>query len=417
MKNRAVRLTLLLLFLAAAGVTGYFVHASETRIREETATARDFDTGAVDAARAAVELRAAQQAYVAAGQGDDFWIKKASAAAAQLTTSLAALRANATSLQAQSALETALAAMKDFEQMDARAREFTVAGQRLLASDLIFSDGLEMTAAIAGAVATARFAEAEENERFTADLRRSEYVALAGCGVFALVVIIMLLPTGRKRESVAAVPSFDAIETRRDAFPAMSEFNAVDGIDDRLDLALTLDQNKRAATPPEPAEAALPESINLPGIAAVCTDLARIVDTRSLPAILEKTAAVLDAPGIVLWVADPDGRELAPTVAHGYPAQVVTRLGLIARDAENVTAAAFRTGLVQTVKGDAESNGAIAAPLITPAGAVGVMAAEVRGEGEQQPEKLAAAAIVAAQLATLVGPPASRGHSREIAGA
>ncbi|HEX9093986.1 MAG TPA: hypothetical protein VF902_08380, partial [Coriobacteriia bacterium] len=91
----------------------------------------------------------------------------------------------------------------------------------------------------------------------------------------------------------------------------------------------------------------------------------------------------------------------------------------IARDAQNATAAAFRTGLLQTVKSDAVSNGAIAAPLLTPAGCVGVMAAEVRGEGEQHEGKLAAATIVAAQLATLVGPPSARvqGRNAEAAGA
>jgi hypothetical protein len=44
------------------------------------------------------------------------------------------------------------------------------------------------------------------------------------------------------------------------------------------------------------------------------------------------------------------------------------------------------------------------------------MAAEVRHEGERDPAKLAAAAIVAAQLATLVGPPA-HAHAAEAAGA
>jgi hypothetical protein len=96
---------------------------------------------------------------------------------------------------------------------------------------------------------------------------------------------------------------------------------------------------------------------------------------------------------------------------------MVTRLGTIARDAQNVTASAFRTGLVQTVLTDAVSNGAIAAPLITPRGPVGVMAAEVRGEGEKQAAKLAAASIVAAQLATLVGPPVSRAQPKEASGA
>ena len=62
----------------------------------------------------------------------------------------------------------------------------------------------------------------------------------------------------------------------------------------------------------------------------LCGDLARVTDTRSLPGLLERTATLIDASGIVLWIADPDGRELAPIVTFGYPQQTVTRLGTIA---------------------------------------------------------------------------------------
>jgi hypothetical protein len=160
-----------------------------------------------------------------------------------------------------------------------------------------------------------------------------------------------------------------------------------------------------------PPAAATPAP-DLEAIASLCSDLARVADTRALPTILGRAATVLDAPGIVLWIADPDGRELSPIVTHGYSEKMVTRLGTILRDAENVTASAFRTSLMQTVDADAVSNGAIAAPLVTPVGCVGVMAAEVRHEGEKDSGKLAAATIVAAQLATLVGPPSARAHAR-----
>ena len=40
------------------------------------------------------------------------------------------------------------------------------------------------------------------------------------------------------------------------------------------------------------------------------------------------------------------------------------------------------------------------------------MAAEVRGDGEKQEAKLAAATILAAQLASLVGPPAVRDDAK-----
>jgi hypothetical protein len=158
--------------------------------------------------------------------------------------------------------------------------------------------------------------------------------------------------------------------------------------------------------------AASPAPTDFGAVASLCSELARVVDTQALPALLARTATVLDASGIVLWIADPDGRELAPIITHGYPQQVVSRLGTILQGAENATAAAFRTSLLQTVHGDAISNGAIAAPLVTPAGCVGVMAAEVRNDAEKEAARLATATIVAAQLATLVGPPSARAQAR-----
>jgi hypothetical protein len=80
-------------------------------------------------------------------------------------------------------------------------------------------------------------------------------------------------------------------------------------------------------------------------------------------------------------------------------------MGTIPRDAENTTAAAFRTGLVQIVKADEISHGAIAAPLLSPAGPLGVMAAELLQDGERRDATRAAVAIVAAQLSTLIAPP------------
>jgi hypothetical protein len=90
------------------------------------------------------------------------------------------------------------------------------------------------------------------------------------------------------------------------------------------------------------------------------------------------------------------------------------RFGAIGRDAGNVTALAYRTGLLQTMKSDAVSNGAVAAPLVTGGGCLGVLAAEMKDGGEQQEVLLAAAAIVASQLATLVGPPSTRAKSEAV---
>jgi GAF domain-containing protein len=143
--------------------------------------------------------------------------------------------------------------------------------------------------------------------------------------------------------------------------------------------------------------------VDLKLAADLCVELARVNDTQQIPSLLDRAAQVLDASGIVVWIADPDGRELVPTVAHGYPAAAIARVGAIPTDADNATAAAFRETRVRTVNSDALTGGAIVAPLVTPGGCVGVMAAEVRHERERSEEVRAIAAIVAAQLATLIG--------------
>jgi hypothetical protein len=162
--------------------------------------------------------------------------------------------------------------------------------------------------------------------------------------------------------------------------------------------------------PSSPAPPALP-SVDLAAVASLCSALSQVDDTMALPPLLEQAAVVLDAAGIILWIADPDGRELSAVLAQGYPQNLINRLGTIPRNAENATAAAFRTGVLQVVYADGASNGAIAAPLVTCGGCVGVMAAEVREGSEKQDAKLAAATILAAQLAALVGPPAVRSES------
>ncbi len=395
MRNLAVRLALAGLFVGACGAAAYLLWTNESRARIESATFRTFTSAALSADRTVLELRAAQQAYVAAGQGEPFWIQKAATLTGALHDAIATLRGAASSPDAQSAADNAASALQDFEQMDHRARDYTRSGQKLLASDLIFADGLEITGAIAGSIDQARVSETQARDARLASARRLELAALAAAGGAGILVLLLLTPNPRRIEPVA--PAVD------EAPPAAATAAG------SADFAAALDR----AFPSEPvAPSTVAPSVDFSRIATLCGDLARVVDTRALPAILERAAAVLEAPGIVLWIADPDGRELSPIVTHGYSQSMVARLGTIRSDAQNATASAFRTALLQTVHADAVSNGAIAAPLVTPAGCVGVMAAEVRHEGEKDPAKLAAAGIVAAQLATLVGPPSTRAQAR-----
>jgi hypothetical protein len=402
MNSLALRWTTFGLFVAMLVVAVYLITVADTASRAAFASADNFDRRSQSLTQAVLELRMAQQAYVAAGQGDEFWGSKVAAQIASLREELAALRSAAATPGARAEIAEAVSALDDFERMDARAREYTSGNQRLLASDLIFSDGLEKTAGMVTAIQAARTAEIDESRGLIRAGRQRELLVAGAAGAAALALGFLMVPIRRAQPEPTSsvepqpVPVGLMLRDARDPLPPP--------------VAETLPSLREAER--EPAD-----PFDLGRVASLCSELARVVDTRALPGVLEATASVLDANGVVLWIADPDGRELNPIVTHGYPAQLVTRLGTIPRDAPNATAAAFRTALLQIVESDAVSNGAIAVPLVTPSGCVGVMSAEVRHGGEKQDAKLAAAAIVGAQLATLVGPPSSRPQERSEAAA
>ncbi|HWK11646.1 MAG TPA: hypothetical protein VNR64_16425 [Vicinamibacterales bacterium] len=426
MTNRPVRVALLLLFLAAMGATAYLFWIAEREARSIDAAARTFDDRAHAAEAQVADLRATQQAYVAAGQGQDFWFARAGKALDDLRTTITDLRATASGSSSTASFDEAASALQDFEQMDKRARDYVRAHQAPLASDLIFSDGFDLSRKMAVAIEQARLAERTVRDAQTAALERREVFSLGAAAAAGLLIVLLLVPAGGQAELTVLTPA----ERSSPAFagarpvanlglhaldvegwsPAKRE-KPVESTSDAPPEPVIVEPIAVAEPAPAPVAAVQPAPeprIDLQRVASICTDLARVVDTRTLPSLLERASEALDAVGIVLWVADPDGRELAAIMAHGYAPNLVVRLGTIAREAENATAAAFRTSLIQTVKADSVSNGAIAAPLIGAAGCVGVMAAEVRNRAEQDDNVLAAAGIIAAQLATLVAPPSSR---------
>lgn len=411
MKSRALRTTLLALFVGVLAGAAYVVWSEEAQTRNARTAARAFDHRLHTASRALLDVKSAQPGYVAAGQGDEFWATRVDASLSPLRESLAALEPQARSVESQKALEAAIETIDDFGQMDRRAREYARNGQRLLASDLIFSDGVERLDAALALLDRAREAELAHHDAAEREHRRMQALALAGAAGLGCLIVLALVPV--------PVPVARPAEAVTTSAATASEPGLT------LSLAAPVEpqpepQPQPSAAAPEPAPAPITapgEEVDLQRVAAVCTELARVVDTRTLPAALERAADVLNASGIVIWIAQPDGRELAPILSHGYPPQLLARMGTIDRDAANVTAAAYRTGLVQTVRSDGASNGALAAPLLAQGGAVGVMAAEVRHDGEQRASTRAVAAIVAAQLATLVAPPAPRAGKAEVAGA
>lgn len=403
MTRLSVRLTLLLASVAAIGYAAFLTWSSERDARLTDTSLRQFNVAARALSMDIAELRAAQQSYVAVGQGQDFWFARVTAIVTDLHEKLAAMKSLATAPEAVVAVDSASGALQDFEQMDRRARDYARSRQLTLASDLVFTDGFDLTKKAGDAIEHAVTAELLARDVAGAEGRRKEILALAGAAGLATLALLLLVPTGRTRHDEAREPVSVTQTTQK---------VSLDTLDDLKDVR-RVETPAPPAPPPAPVLPVLPPraAVDLGGVAALCVQFARIQEVRALPGLLGRAADILNASGIVLWIADPDGRELSPIVVHGYSPQLANRFGTIGRDAENVTALAYRTGLLQTMKSDAVSNGAVAAPLVTVGGCVGVMAAEMKDGGEQQEPLLAAATIFASQLATLVGPPSARSRT------
>jgi len=137
--------------------------------------------------------------------------------------------------------------------------------------------------------------------------------------------------------------------------------------------------------------------------ASLCTELARIEDARDAAPLLEEAAALLDALGLIVWAWDPQAMELTPALAHGYSDRVLAQLPRVRRDADNATAAAFRSAQTCVVNGSDLTSGALVVPLLTPGGCAGVLAIELEHRNTQNASVRALITIFAAQLARLVG--------------
>jgi hypothetical protein len=415
MSSQALRRALAALFVAVLIGAAYVVWTEASQGRAAAAAVKVFEDHARAVARSLLEIKTAQAGYVAAGQGDDFWAARVDELLGPARETLKALRTQAQLPQSQAEVDAAIASFEDFEQLDRRARDYARGGQRLLASDLVFSEGLENVDGAIAALDRARDLEAGARDAHSTQGWIKSLAAAATVVALALVVLVLLTPVPRQSQAVPAQPAEPAEKDPAGDYPLgrpAARSRPASIVEAREAVVTPV-----APAPPPPSPGPVAPRVDLPGIASLCSDLARVPDTRALPAALERATRLLDAAGIVVWVADPDGRELAPVLAHGYPQNLVNRLGVIPRDAENVTAAAFRTGLVQTVRSDSASPGAIAAPLLTPAGPVGVMAAEILHDGERDEGMRAAATILAAQFATLMGPPSSRMPGKaEVAG-
>jgi hypothetical protein len=137
-------------------------------------------------------------------------------------------------------------------------------------------------------------------------------------------------------------------------------------------------------------------------LAHLCTELGRVESADDLNALLELSSGTLHARGLIVWVWNEATCRLQPGLAHGYSDRVLAQLPALRPDADNATAAAFRSGQTCAIAGNERASGALVLPLLAPSGCVGVLALELEPRVELTEWLQAVSTILAAMLAQII---------------
>ncbi len=377
MSKRGLGLVLVLMFAVAVGAAAIVqTFQFDLSLAREHVSAEQVSRRLASTQLAMANLRGAQAGYLAVGQGPDFWMKRASELARDVEQSLTDLLTTTASADARAHYDAAISLLGGINGLDQKARDDISNGEHLLASDVIFMDLTESTQRLNGEVAAARESERASSDARIASLRRAR-LQLDAAAIGMLTVILLGMGLRRPRQTAPAEP------------------------------AVEVPVEVQAPEPPQVAAPVETPRVNLTDAAQVCVDLARVMDGNDVPPLFERAAGVLDAKGLVLWVADHAGAMLRPSLTHGYSDRVLKRLRPLQVDADNVTSLAFRSMQAQTLSSGFDgATDAIAVPLITSTGCVGVLAVEVSQPLDGN-DRLAVARMFAAQLATLITPDAA----------
>lgn len=396
MRSRTARLATGAVAWIAIVAAAFLLFQSDKQAARFRSAGRAFDLRAREATDLLAELRVAEEAYVAEGQGAGFWMTKVSTISTAVGEAVASLRQSARSAPARAALDEASVSLTEFGSVDKRVRDYLRSGQPLMAGDVIFTEGGE-TAAVAGRhVEAARIAERQVLEVDEAAIHRQQALALGGAAVIVALVVLVLGALGVQNPDSAAQAGVGL------------------GIATSISAAgePQLQRDARPATPGRAAAPALREAAQL------CTEFGRVRDLTDLQMLAGRTAALMDASGLIVWLGSLSGADLRPVLAHGYPPQTLGRMPSVPRSDDNAAAAAYRTGELQIVLARPGSpSGAVVAPILSSDGCVGALSAEIRGGAEASEIVQSLAVLFAAQLAAvLASPPASdAGRDRVVA--
>jgi cytoskeletal protein RodZ len=153
---------------------------------------------------------------------------------------------------------------------------------------------------------------------------------------------------------------------------------------------------------PPPRSAEVVSAPDLLAAAHLCTKLAQAHADSDVTLLLKEASRVLGAIGVIVWTWEPETGTLTPSISDGYSDRVLSQLPMVRGDADNATAAAFRSGQTCTVAGTDGPTSALAVPVMAPSGCVGVLAVELRNGAEHSAPVRAVATMFAAQIGRLL---------------
>jgi len=361
----------LLLILTAAIALGALVQdfKFDRMMGAEQASASSFDQSVRDLEHVIDTLDGSRRATLATGQMYADWLDRTSAPIADAEAALAHIRSTAGDAPTIAALDRATAAFAKFKRSD------NTGGVQ------------EMHEALADA-------RKATQQRTGGNLSQVGTLRLGMNAVAVIFTLVVAIYLGSVATVIGVKGESSTAQMLRDLPPPVKA--GATSTPAAVNVA-------PAAHPPPPVVPHRP-SANLAATAELCVDLAKVLDGDDVPALIERAASVLDARGIVVWAIDADGARLRASLSYGYPDRILAKLRPLQIDADNVTSLAFRSVQPQLLNGELPTDpAALAIPLLTGGGCVGVMSVELR-HNRPHADLLPVARILGAQFSTLIAP-------------
>lgn len=362
MFGRRARVAIVALLLAGTAVAVLILRGIEQQSDALTRSQIDVTDRLSALGGALSGIATAQHRYVAPGQLEGPGFDQVTTLVRRLYDDTLAIVPLLHTPESATRLQSFRASIPSLLAADTKARENLRLGQDLMAADLVFN---EANSVIERMRDTLQQVQAEENAAHRAGLdvlgTRRWTLLGAAAGVWGVMALLLaLIPVSKKETPTAALTILEP-----------------------------------AADPPAPHD------VDLSAASDLCVALSKLTSTSALPALLGRAAAVLDASGVIIWVAA--GEELFAAGAHGYTPQILSKIGAIPRGAENATAAAWRDARLTVVAADGSRSAAIVAPMYSAEVCVGVLSVELQEGRQPDSARQSIASMIASQLAAVTG--------------